>query len=358
MMFSVLGRYFAWRFLQAVLGVFGGVTGLIYVIDMVETLRHAGETQAASGALMAWLALLHTPIISEQVLPFAVLIGSMIGFLNLSRRLELAVTRSAGVSVWQFLAPPLMVAVAIGIAEVTVYNPLSTAMKRRADTIEAQLFGGSSSENGGVWLSQRSVDGRAIIHAQGRAARNLYVHFQAFNFDPDGTFSQRVDAERAILRDGFWELRNATVVTPGFGTETAGVYLLATNLKQSEVSQAFSPPDTVSFWRLSPLAEEAENAGLDATAYRLRFQQLLALPATLASTVLIASCFSLRMFRMGGVQKMITGGVGAGFVLYVATKIIGDLGGVGALSPVVAGWLPAIVGSLIGVFVLLQLEDG
>ena len=43
---------------------------------------------------MAWLSLLHTPIVAEQALPFAVLLGSMIAFLNLSRRLELVVARA------------------------------------------------------------------------------------------------------------------------------------------------------------------------------------------------------------------------------------------------------------------------
>ena len=58
---------------------------------------------------MAWLSFLHTPTVAEQALPFAVLFGSMIAFLNLSRKLELVVARAAGVSVWQFLAPPLSV---------------------------------------------------------------------------------------------------------------------------------------------------------------------------------------------------------------------------------------------------------
>ena len=68
---------------------------------------------------MAWLSLLHTPIVAEQALPFAVLLGSMIAFLNFSRRLELVVARAAGVSVWQFLAPAAIVAALIGVVEVT-----------------------------------------------------------------------------------------------------------------------------------------------------------------------------------------------------------------------------------------------
>ena len=83
-----------------------------------------------------------------------------------------------------------------------------------------------------------------------------------------------------------------------------------------------------------------------------------ALPLMLAAMVLVAACFSLRFFRMGGVQKMVSGGVAAGFVLYVATKLVNDLGAAGFFSATVAGWSPAVVGCLFGVYVLLHQEDG
>jgi lipopolysaccharide export system permease protein len=359
MMIGILDRYFGWSFLKTVLTVFGGVFFLVFTIDLVETLRRSGEKPGANGLLMAWLSLLHTPVVAEQALPFAVLLGSMIAFLNLSRRLELVVVRAAGVSVWRFLSPAVFVALAIGVVAATIYNPLSTAMKRQSDAIEAKLFGSAGSRGGGMWLRQQSVDGQTIIHADGRDANDeVFVHVQAFNFAPDGAFSQRVDSERATLRDGYWELDGATIVTPGFETQSASVYLLATSLTRTEVAQAFVAPETVSFWALRGLAEQVERAGLDGTPYRLRYQQLMAMPVLLAAMVLVASCFSLRLFRMGGVQKMVSGGVAAGFVLYVATKVVGDLGGVGVVSPMVAGWSPAFVGCLFGVYVLLHQEDG
>ena len=359
MILGVLDRYFGRSFLKTVLAVFGGVFFLVFTIDFVETLRRSGETPGATGPLMAWLSLLHTPIVVEQALPFAVLLGSMMSFLNLSRRLELVVVRAAGVSVWRFLSPAVFVALAIGVFAATVYNPLSTAMKRQADAIEGKLFGAGGSGAGGLWLRQKSVDGQTIIHADSRDAKDeAFVHLQAFNFSPDGAFSQRVDADRATLQDGYWRLQGVTIVTPGFETQTASVYLLASTLTRTEVAQAFVAPDTVSFWALRALAEQVERAGLDATPYRLRFQQLIALPVLLVAMVLVASCFSLRLFRMGGVQRMVSGGVVAGFVLYVATKVVGDLGGVGVVSPMVAGWSPAIAGCLFGVYVLLHQEDG
>ena len=174
----------------------------------------------------------------------------------------------------------------------------------------------------------------------------------------NGGFVERIDADGATLADGYWRLNDAKVVTPGFETLPTSTYLLATTLTKADVAQAFVAPETVSFWALPALAEQMERAGLDATGYRLRYQELLALPLMLAAMVLVAACFSLRFFRMGGVENMVSGGVAAGFVLYVATKLVNDLGGAGFFSAPVAGWSPAVVGCLFGVYVLLHQEDG
>jgi lipopolysaccharide export system permease protein len=356
---GTLGRYFAKRFFKTIVAVFAGVFALVYAIDLVEMLRRSGDTPGATGLLMAWDSLLHTPVVAEQALPFAVLFGAMISFLNLSRKLELAVTRAAGVSAWQFIAPPLLVAVAIGVVTVTLFNPMSTAMKRQSDRLEAKVFGAGANNSGGVWIRQKSVDGEAVVHADGRDDSGpSLIHVQVFNFDANGGFVERVDAEGATLRDGFWSLNDVNVVTPGFDTLTTGSYLLATSLTRGEVAQGFVAPETVSFWALPALAAQMERAGLDATGYRLQFQELLALPLTLAAMVLVAACFSLRFFRMGGVQKMVSGGVAAGFVLYVVTKLVNDLGGAGFFSVPVAGWSTAVAGCSFGVYVLLHQEDG
>ena len=74
MIVGILDRYFGRSFLKTVLAVFGGVFFLIFTLDLVETLRRTGETPGANGLLMAWLSLLHTPIVAEQA--FGAVYGS------------------------------------------------------------------------------------------------------------------------------------------------------------------------------------------------------------------------------------------------------------------------------------------
>ena len=117
-------------------------------------------------------------------------------------------------------------------------------------------------------------------------------------------------------------------------------------------------PDTVPFWALPEVRERTERAGLNATGYELQYQKLLASPLLFMAMILVAAAFSLRSFRSGGIARMVAGGVAAGFVLYVVTKLVGDLGGAGFLSAPVAAWSPAVVGSMLGSLALLHQEDG
>ena len=139
--------------------------------DFIELLRRAGDTAGATPLVMAQLSLYRTPSIAEQVLPFAVLFGSMATLLGLSRKLELVVARAAGISAWQFLQPGIAVAVAIGVFSILAFNPMSAALKQQASRIEAKLFARKAKGLGPeVWIRQKSLDGQAVIRAEAAVA--------------------------------------------------------------------------------------------------------------------------------------------------------------------------------------------
>ena len=359
--FSTLGRYLALHFLRNVGAVFAVLFVIIYLGDFVELLRRASDAQRASAGLLAYLALLRTPTIAEQVLPFAVLGGTMFAFVGLSRRLELVVVRSAGVSVWQFLAPPMLLVLLIGIGATTLYNPMSASLKQKASQIETRIFGRSTraDADSSMWIRQRSLEGQSILRAERSSDGGSRLSgVTAFVYDPKGRFLERVEAQRANLEPGVWTLMDARVFKPGADPAMTPNYRLGTSLTPEQVTQSFVHPASVSFWKLPEISRRTEAAGLDAAKYSLQFQTLMARPLLLLAMVLIAATVSLRFFRFGGIGQMVSGGVGAGFVLYVATKLTGDLGGAGLLSAPVAAWAPAIVGSMLGTLVLLHQEDG
>jgi lipopolysaccharide export system permease protein len=360
---GTLARYFGLRFLSAVLLVFAGIFVLVALIDYIEMMRRSTDIPNVSAILVAKTSFYRVPQVTERMLPFCVLIGAMSCYLNLSRRLELVVARSAGMSAWQFIAPALVVAFLLGVFATTVYNPVSAILRERSKRFEAELFNRDPSAlrgNGGTfWASQRSSEGQTIINAKSSRDQGVALNgVSAFVFDSAGHFKQRIEAGAAVLEPGVWRMRDARIYELGVLPVDHAEYRLKTSLTPEQVRESFATPETVPFWELPLYIQIAERAGLVATGYRLQFQKLLAQPFLLSAMVFLAAAVSLRFFRFGGVQKMVLGGVASGFLLYVLSKVTEDMSKAELMHPVAAAWLPVLVGGLTGFIALLYQEDG
>ncbi len=360
---GTLTRYFAWRFLTAILGVFALCLLLIFLIDLIEILRRAGKYGGASIWTSIAITLLRLPTFSELVLPFAVMIGSIGTFLAFSRSSELAVVRSVGMSVWQFVFPGMLVAFVLGIVAVTLYNPLAAMSKMAADELYAEAFGRKTSvfasSRGGSWLRQDGRDGPSVFNAAHANKGGLELkQLTAIQYDREHRFVERVFAQEAVLRDGFWELKNVTV-TPAEGrSETYGTYLISSYLSPTQVQDSLGSAEAVSFWALPRFIEIADKAGLSATKYKVQYQQLLVKPLLMVTMVLVAATSSLRAFRFGNVQLLILGGMGFGFAFFLFAEVSKNMGLAGVTSPELATWLPVLITALAAGLILLHQEDG
>jgi lipopolysaccharide export system permease protein len=365
MIAGTLSRYFGFRFLKSVVGSFFGVVALAGMIDYVELLRRASDWPKATSLVLAEISLFRVPQLSERIMPFAVLVGAMSCYLALSRRLELVVARAAGVSAWQFIAPSMIAAFLFGVAATTIYNPLAAVMHEQSKRLEAEMTGelpaSAARENtgAGFWVRQRSADGAAIINAKSSRQQGAELDgVSVYTFDADGQFQERIEAKSATLDQGYWRFDDARIYASGNPPVLQNSYRLATNLTLEQVRESFATPETVPFWQLPSYIELADRAGLVAAGYRLQYQQLLSRPFLLTAMVLLAASVSLRFFRFGGVQKMVLGGISAGFLLFILSKFTEDMSKSELMSPVMAAWLPVLVGSLTGFIVLLHQEDG
>jgi lipopolysaccharide export system permease protein len=332
---------------------------LILLIDYIEMTRRASHAGDFPAWFVALTSLYRVPQIAERLLPFAVLVATMVVYLNLARRNELVIARAAGISAWQFVTPVVLAALVLGVAAATLYNPLATMAGEKAKQFEGRIFGATSDNAGRFWLRQRSGTGQSILYAgTSRGQGESLAGVSAFVFDHDGVFTERIEAETARLEPGQWRLRNAHVFSPTAPPRRLAAYVLKTDLTPTQVRESLATPETVSFWDLPGYIELAESAGLVAAGYRFQYQSLLARPFMLAAMVLLAASVSLRFFRFGGVQQMILGGIGAGFLLYVLSKVTEDLSKAALMPAISAAWFPAALGALAGTLVLLFQEDG
>lgn len=358
---TTIWRYFGMRFMVSAVAVFAGVLGLVALLDSVELMRRTSGHEHVTALLVFKTSIFRVPMVTERIMPFCVLVGAMSCYVNLSRRNELVIARAAGMSAWQFVAPAIAVALTLGTIATAVYNPIAAYMLEQSKVYEAEIFGKREfgMQETGFWVRQRSPDGQSIINARSALGQGLQLTgVTVFTFDHDGHYQDRIEAKSAVLRDGAWLLSDAKVYPTNSAPQDFTTYALKTNLSPEQVRESFATAETLPFWELPDYIATAENAGLSSAAYRLQYQKLLSRPFLLAAMVMLAAAFSLRFFRMGGVQTMILGGILSGFLLYVLSKVTEDMSKAELLSPVVAAWAPVFIGGLTGFLVLLYQEDG
>ena len=360
---ATLSIYLGRRFLVSIGVVLFVLVCVVLLFEMVELMRRASGKDDTTLGLLVQMAFLKLPLMTQKILPFAALFGGMYAFARLTRSHELVVARAAGVSVWQFLMPALVIALAVGTFTATVFNPLSSAMVARYEQLESKFLRGRPSllalSPSGLWLRQADSGGQSVIHAAGVSQEGMELEdVIVFTFEDGDRFVGRIDARSARLGEGYWELSDALITgpdRPAVFEETARV---ETTLTASQIQESFAAPETLSFWALPRFIEMLQATGFSAVRHRLHWNTVAAGPVLLCAMVLIAATFALRVTRRGRTSLLIAGGVLAGFALYFLSDVVYALGLSGAIPVALAAWTPAGVTALLGMAMLFHLEDG
>ncbi len=362
---TTLSIYIGRRFILSFMVIFIMLLTIILLLDTVELLRRAAAKPDVEFGTVLKMALLKLPHMGQKLFPFAVLFGGMLAFWGLTRNSELVITRAAGVSAWQFLMPVLLIAFFLGIFNTTVISPLSSAMLARFERIEATALRGQRnylaiSENG-LWLRQSSKMGQSVVHSKSIIQQGKDVELRdviVFMYQGKDRFFKRIDAETAKLEDGFWHMRKVWMHDPEKQSKFLNEYWLETDLTVNSIQDSFAPPETMSFWNIREFINNMEKAGFSAVRHRLYWYSLLAAPLLMCAMVLIAATFTLRQARRGGTSFIIASGVMTGFMLYFFSDVVYALGLSDSIPVALAAWTPSGVATMLGVAMLLHLEDG
>lgn len=338
------------------------LTGVILLVSTVDLLDRLA-TKNASLAVVIHMVLLKLPYLSQEVMPFTILLAGLTCFWRLTRSHELVITRAAGISIWQLLLPPLAVALLVGALTVGAFNPVASVLLGRFEQLEAKYIRNQTStlaiSSSGLWLRQADPDGQSVIHAQRVTNDPMVLHSViVFRFADQDRFLERVDAKRAELAADRWLLYEAWQSKPGAPPRYHPEMEIPTGLTREKILNSFAPPETISFWSLPGFINLLEKAGFSAVRHRLQLHRLLATPILFAAMVLLAATFSLRPQRRGRVGLIILGGVLTGFLVYFLSNFVFALGLSTKIPVVLAAWTPAGVSLMLGIATLLHLEDG
>ena len=371
-MLNRIQRYILRECISGLILVLGIFVLAIVLVDVVEQSRTVGTRTEITLQQAISLSLMKLPMLIEQTLPFAILVSAMIAYSRLNRRSELPIIRASGISAWRFLTPLILMAVMLGFFTTMVLNPIGAELTARFETERAQLLreqSGIKVSGSGIWLRQGDTNSQIVISAKGAAEDGIVLTDVVlteeerlyFNGEPTQHFGfkRRIDAEKARLLDGFWQLESVREYLPGGKVPSSREFLsIPTNLDADKLLDKFASPNTIGFWELPGFISQTTQAGLDAQRYSMRWWALTSLPALFTAMALIGALACLRLSRLGGTPRLVATGAGLAVALFFITQFSSSLGSTGAAPPVIAAWAPSLFALFAALSVIAYKEDG
>ncbi|MEM9421269.1 MAG: LPS export ABC transporter permease LptG [Pseudomonadota bacterium] len=357
--------YLARRTLVGIFGLFAVIWLLVVSIDLIEAMREVGKVEGAGMALAVQITLFRTPQLVLSLSPFVLLFGTLWAFGQMAKSSEIAVMRSAGLSVWRLVAAPVALAIGIGLLTVTAFDPIAAGLASKAQTIKNEMRGSDANLlnqfRDGVWLRQADKNSAALIHANSydpveSRLNNVIVWRRTL----DGVFIERWDADTARVQPTSFILENARRTTlHGENEVTREAEPIQIDIDLRALREDIAKPTSLSVWQLQDFARMMGSAGMRTLEYKLRFHDLWSLPVKLVAMVLIACAFALGMnARAGGTAGLMGLGIAVGFALFIISELSSAIAQAQIVPVGLAAWGPGLFAVLFATTLLLYREDG
>ena len=321
---------------------------LFFFIDFVDELRDIG-TRGYTAAHAAAYSLLHAPSHLYELMPIAVLIGTIYGLARLAQTSQYTILRTGGLGPGRALWLLTSLALAFGAITFVVGDYVAPFSERLASQLRARFSGSLKLGRSGAWIKERSssLEGeRSYSINVGSAERGTLLRdVRIYEFDADGRLLSRTSAAQAqVDRDGTWALRDVSVtrwIEAGNDSsarqENLAQSVWRSSLSPKVVAAAVLPVTTMStieLWRyIGHLADNEQAAQMQ----KIQFWNRALYPFVCLVMVGLALPFAYLHARSGGVSMKVFVGIMLGVSFVLLNNVFRHLGLLGNWTP----WLVA-----------------
>ena len=362
-----LHNYFAMKYFKVILITFSLISLLLFLIDIIEHSRRFSQYTDLLGIFH--LTFLNLPKSIYEVIDLTILISSIAFFISMSKTSELVIVRGSGRSVYGAIFSPVVVTFFFGIFILAVLNPLvATTSKTYLNFKETYLKGEKpvfSIGTEGLWLRQGNNLGQSVIRAdRANYDGSILYDITIMSFAVNGFPTRRVEAEKALISDNSWYLKNVKLWPLGKGlsseknAEISRTLVVPSNLTKEEIRERISDPSSISIWDLRSHISQLKAAGFSVMRYEVRFHSELSHPLFLVAMMLVGCAFTMKNFIGNKKSLTVIASIMLGFGLYYVRNFAQLLAEGGQLNIIAATWIPSASSLLIALGLILHTEDG
>ncbi|WP_297576095.1 LPS export ABC transporter permease LptG [uncultured Deefgea sp.] len=354
---SRLGRYIFGAVFGYVLITLVVLTGIFIFFDMIGELRDVGKDGYMLKDALIYV-LLTLPSRLYQLLPVAVLIGSIFALSGMADTSQITVMRTAGVSIIRLCAWLLVCGASYAVLTYLLGEylaPMSSEAAKRYQ-IEAKQSVLLGKFQSGVWVK----DEKQIINVSVMNPDMTLEKVRIYQLGDGAKLAYILDANKAKYQNnGSWQLTD--VQRTDFSEPKVQVTPIKEQVWQSSVNPdmlavLMVKPQEMSVDALNTYIRHLENNKQSTQRYKLAFWGKLFYPLACLSMMLIALPFALAQRRAGNVGVKIFLGILLGVSFNFGSQLVTYVGELYNLPAVLAAGFPTLVLLSMAVFFLWRQE--
>ena len=348
--------------------VMAGFLALFFFLDFIDDLDRFQRLGLGIG-LAIWSSVLKLPGRFYELMPIAVLIGTIFSMARLAQSSEFTILRTGGLGPQRALGLLSVMALAFAVLAFVVGDFVNPWADKQAQLLKSSASGGVTNAQG-AWMKDRDGDFTYAVHVGRARANGAMEDVLVFEFDSKGAMSTRLTAKNATVDAGGRWLMNDVRVTQWSRTPTplsrpaaaapqpadpaAPQDKLAENpaireillpafewqsqLPSGVVSAAVQPTWNMSTLELYRYTRHLSSQEQSSAQPEIQFWRKAFYPFACMVMVALALPFAYLHFRSGGISVKVFGGIMLGISFVVLNAITGHLG-------LLRDWTPWLVAS-------------
>ena len=343
--------------LAAVVFVAIGFLALFFFFDFVDELPNVSRGASHYGLTQALLYVtLMIPSHLYELLPIAVLIGTIFVMARLAQSSEYTILRTSGLGPWRALRALLALGLVFALLTFAAGDYLAPVSGRTGQLLKARLDGRLSIGQTGAWLKEKQAEHTYNVNVNALTPDGGMRGVRIFESDPRGFLVAITQAAQAqFTEDGAWLLQDAERIEfPARGTAVARVDRVKagnlrwpTGISPEMVSVALLKPDRMGTIDLFQYIRHLEANGQTSQRYELEFWRKVFYPLSCIVMVVLALPFAYLHFRTGGITAYVFLGVLIGISFFLLNNVFGYIGNLQNWRPWLTAAAPGLIYSLL-----------
>ncbi len=354
----ILDRYLLREFISFSLLGLGSFISITIIVDLTEKLSRFVDHSTPFPTILRYYAY-GMPAVLTQMIPVAVLLGSLLSLGQLRKNNEITAMQSSGESPWRLARPLLVLALLVSIGQYALNESIGPGAYVEQSRIMTEDIRRQAVDRSSRTAVRLLGGGSRFYVAQYYDARTFTLRDVSVQFLDRSEIRERVDANRAEYVDGVWRFHNGFYRTFIDTGEVAVSFRFYGSSAMSEQPGDFGrtqmDPFNMGMRPLLVYARRLKESGGQTQTHMTNFHIRASFPLASLIMVLLGTGLSLRVARGGNVALGFGISITVGFAYFALLRLGQALGYSGTFPPMLAAWLGNLVFGMLGAFLFWKI---